>query len=119
MDFNKILDTWDNWEDFKDKDTVSESRISEKKIRINARIDLHGMTKAEAEKALDDFFKASSRSGYRKVLIIHGKGNHSAGGGVLSKWIKTYLEKCPHAGKSGYAARDNGGKGATWVLIKR
>ncbi len=119
MDFNKILDKWDNWEDFKDKESVEETRIPESKIRIDARIDLHGMTKAEAEKALDGFFKASRSSGCRKVLVIHGKGNHSTGGGVLSKWIKTYLEKSPYAGKSGYASRNNGGKGATWVMIKR
>ena len=121
MDFGDILDKWDSWEGFEDKDLPEETELESKNksAEIDARIDLHGMTKAEAQSALDDFFKTSRQKGYRKVLVIHGKGNHSAGGGVLYKWIKTYLERCPYAGKSGYAKRDNGGRGATWVMIKK
>ncbi len=120
MDFGDILDKWDSWEGFEDKDPPEKegSEREHRRTGIDARIDLHGMTKAEAQNALDDFFRTARRKGFRKVLVIHGKGNHSAGGGVLSKWIKTYLERCPYAGKNGYAKRDNGGRGATWVMIK-
>ena len=121
MDFGDILDKWDFWEGFEDKDLPEKegSERAYKSAGIDARIDLHGMTRAEAQSALNDFFKSAQQKGYRKVLVIHGKGNHSAGGGVLYKWIKTYLEGCPYAGKSGYEKRDNGGRGATWVMIKK
>ena len=120
---DKILDSDIAWTGYEDKEDLSgtgkQPSIPVSRIRIDAEIDLHGMTVREAEKALDDFFRISREMGYRKVMIIHGKGNHSSGGGVLSAWVKRYLEREPSAGRTGKADRKNGGRGATWVMIKR
>ncbi len=120
---DKILDSDIAWSGYEKKEDVPDYRgrppVSAAKLKIDAEIDLHGMTVREAEKALDDFFRIARERGYRKVMIIHGKGNHSSGKGVLSAWVKRYLEKEPSAGRTGKADRKNGGRGATWVMIKR
>ncbi len=113
-----LLDTESAWKSFVDKDQREVPETGEKRIPIEDVIDLHGMTRAEAEKALNSFFDSAVRSGYRKVLIIHGKGNHSSGEGVLLKWVKKYLDNRPEAGKRGFADKENGGRGATWVMLK-
>ena len=136
MDFGEILDKWDKkkpertskmetllrsesaWKGFVDKDFAEEDSVTEREMKIEDEIDLHGMTKAEAQNALDSFFDSAVKSGLRKVLIIHGKGNHSNGEGVLPGWVRKYLEKRPEAGKRGFAGKENGGRGATWVVLK-
>ncbi|MDR0313404.1 MAG: Smr/MutS family protein [Treponema sp.] len=80
-------------------------------------IDLHGLSQDEAWEALDDFFKKGKFLGHEKVLIIHGKGNHSEIDGVLKVLTGKFIERCPIAGQSGHST-SMGGSGATWVLLK-
>ncbi|MDR2481281.1 MAG: Smr/MutS family protein [Spirochaetaceae bacterium] len=87
-------------------------------IPPEASIDLHEKTRDEAWRALDDFFHAAVVRGVKKVLIIHGKGNHSKTGGVLKEICRVYLEQCPFAGASGHPSGKDGGTGATWVILK-
>jgi len=87
-------------------------------IPIDAILDLHGMTALAAEEALDSFFIDAERRKLRKVLIIHGKGIHSRSGPVLADIVRRWLERYPAAGRSGSANNEDGGSGATWVLIK-
>jgi len=104
-----------------DKDVPPEPRLSRRDIDempIDASLDLHGMTSLEAEAALSSFFASAERSGCRKVMIVHGKGLHSASEPVLERVMKRWLEKRASAGKTGHADATNGGKGATWVLLK-
>jgi len=79
-------------------------------------IDIHGLTYEEAWIALNNFFQKSKRNGFEKILIIHGKGNHSRDKAVLKHCVRDFIEKCPFAGESGQS--DTGGTGATWVLLK-
>lgn len=83
-----------------------------------ASIDLHGMNAREAEEALRRFFEDSSRQGLEKVLVIHGKGNHSKGEPVLKRIARKAIETSPWAGRSGEAERAQGGSGALWVAIR-
>jgi DNA-nicking Smr family endonuclease len=82
-------------------------------------IDLHGMTRDEAWKALDTFFIQSRRRSLRKVLIIHGKGNHSGTRAVLPELVSHYIRHSSYAGESGKAGKEDGGAGATWVILKQ
>ena len=127
MDFSKMMNSWldseESWNDF-EKD-VPEVNSSKSELRSLLRrlppedeIDLHGRTIIEAEHLLSDFIKQSKKNGLRKVLIIHGKGNHSKGGPVLPSWVKSYLETCPLCGESGSPDKRDGGRGATWVILK-
>jgi DNA-nicking Smr family endonuclease len=97
---------------------AAESRRRLRLKRPDASIDIHGMTKDEASAALGDFFRDALWRGHKKVLVIHGKGNHSKGEAVLKKLTREFIEGCPFAGESGHENASGGGSGATWVLLK-
>ena len=82
-------------------------------------LDIHGFTHDEAWLSLDRFFQKALSKDYRKLLIIHGKGNHSKGEAVLGKTVRDFIEQCPNAGESGFQKGAGGGTGATWVLLKK
>jgi DNA-nicking Smr family endonuclease len=84
----------------------------------DAVLDLHGLTRDEAWTALDTFFRDSRRRGFEKLLVIHGKGNHSQSNVVLKETVRSFIENCPFAGESGHGGAATGGSGATWVLLK-
>ena len=87
-------------------------------MRPQAEIDLHGMTLEEAYGALVSFFEDSIRRDYQKILIIHGKGNHSQNGPVLARFVQKFLETNTHAGETGHPKGRDGGTGSTWVILK-
>ncbi len=90
-----------------------------KRMRPQASLDLHGKTKAEAELAIGRFLNEAQRRGLEKVLIIHGKGIHSESEPVLASGVRKILEESPVVGAFGLAARELGGRGATWARIRR
>jgi DNA-nicking Smr family endonuclease len=65
------------------------------------------------------FLDNCARRGFKKVLIVHGKGNHSADNPVMKQAVREFLESYPGAGRSGSADRASGGSGATWLILKR
>jgi DNA-nicking Smr family endonuclease len=84
----------------------------------DANLDLHGLTRDEAWVSLESFFETGRRQGLEKLLLVHGKGNHSEGDAVLKRTVRQFIENCPFAGESGPANAELGGNGATWVLLK-
>lgn len=58
--------------------------LSSGTLAPEARIDLHGLRRAEVAAKVSRFVRDSHRKGRRTVALIHGKGRHSEGGrGVL------------------------------------
>lgn len=88
-------------------------------LEPQASIDLHGLGAVDAASALEDFLQRSSRAGLEKVLVVHGKGNHSRGEPVLGKVARRVIEASPLAGRFGVAERERGGGGAMWVLLRK
>jgi DNA-nicking Smr family endonuclease len=86
--------------------------------RPDALIDLHGLTGDEAWDALERFFADAKRRALEKILVIHGKGNHSESGAVLKRCARDFIERCPFAGENGHGGAAEGGSGVTWVLLK-
>ena len=128
MNFADILDEWDRRTPnkgiyIKDEETETESRESKHRRlqtkKPDAIIDLHGLTQEEAWINLEEFFNKSHSKGYEKVLVIHGKGQHSKNAGVLKELCRKFIERCPFAGISGRSHASMGGSGATWVMIKK
>ena len=123
------LESWLDLHGVEDKDRIggetgdSVAREAEARrlasLLPEAVLDLHGRTVAEAEQSLGIFLEDASRGGLEKVLVITGKGNHSAEGPVMGKAVRAYLEASPLAGRFGQASRAEGGTGALWVLIRR
>lgn len=111
-----------------DKDAVKEEARREESMEdratllalpYEATIDLHGLTTAEANSRLDSFVAECRKRGLRKILIIHGKGNHSETGPVLSGLVRSFIERDWRLGESGHPDKYDGGKGATWVIIRK
>jgi len=128
MTFADIYSRWEknNGADIYDKDketgntadTPQERRSRLRNKKPEAELDIHGLTRGEAWQALDGFFEEAKRNRLEKILIIHGKGNHSAGEAVLKRVVTEFIEHCPFAGESGRNKATAGGEGATWVLLK-
>jgi DNA-nicking Smr family endonuclease len=121
------LDAWLRVNGVYDKDADAETgrqNAAENRRRLRSKkpdafLDIHGLTRDEAWEALERFFSASQSRGFEKVLIIHGKGNHSRGEAVLGRTVHDFIERCPIAGENGHEKAVSGGSGATWVLLKQ
>jgi DNA-nicking Smr family endonuclease len=126
MNFGDILNKWEKSNVIYNKDKEAgreQSSPQERRSRLknkkpDAELDIHGLTRDEAWLALEVFFNASKGKGLEKILIIHGKGNHSTGEAVLKRIVTEFIEHCPFAGESGRGKAAAGGEGATWVLLK-
>jgi len=89
-------------------------------IEIDAKLDLHGLTQAEAFEALAAFVNKNVNAGKRLFLVITGKG--PAGTGVLRRHFKSWLTQLPEARRIltvKQAAIKHGGEGAFYVLMKK
>jgi DNA-nicking Smr family endonuclease len=92
-------------------------------VPIEARLDMHGMTLAVAERTLDRFVTASRAAHRRCLLLIHGRGLHSGKGGpALRDAVRAALTVGEQAGlvlACCTAPARLGGSGATLVLMRR
>lgn len=130
MNFGDILQQWEaaNGEKTFDKDAAAQTNETRKRMDTKSyvqklapqdAIDLHGMTQEAALKALDIFVANAKRKGLRKILIIHGKGLHSADSEcVLKSAVTKFIEGDKRLGASGKADKCHGGSGATWVAVR-
>lgn len=91
--------------------------------RIEARIDLHGMTQIEAHQALNSFIAAAYHGVKRYVLVITGKGLKPDGTfGVIHGGVPRWLNEQPNRSRVlafTHANPKDGGEGALYVMLKR
>ncbi len=87
------------------------------------RLDLHGLSLAEAKGQVERFIIDARRSQKRCVLLVHGRGLHSeAGLAVLKEGVQQWLSKGRLAQQvlAFCSARsEDGGTGAVYVLLRR
>jgi DNA-nicking Smr family endonuclease len=91
-------------------------------VSIDARIDLHGSTQAEAHRRLERFLHDAHASGLRLVLVITGKGFRDGEPGVLRASVPRWLGEAPNRHRVlGFtnAAPKDGGDGALYVRLRR
>ena len=101
------------------------SKLARGSESIDARIDLHGLTQADAHAALARFLRRAQRDGARVVLVITGKG--AAGDahlerGVLKRQVPHWLESAalrPLVVGFESAGARHGGAGALYVRLRR
>jgi DNA-nicking Smr family endonuclease len=95
-------------------------RLRRGQYRVEAEIDLHGMTVSEASAELGDFLRAARANDVRCVRIIHGKGLRSGNRGpVLKNTVNALLRRSDPVLAFASARPAAGGTGATLVLISR
>jgi DNA-nicking Smr family endonuclease len=89
---------------------------------IDGRLDLHGLTAAQAQERLVEFLRTMRTRNERCVLVIHGKGERVAGSGVLRGEISAWLSQGKareHVLAFTTAREDDGGEGAVYVALRR
>jgi len=104
-------------------DKRTAQRMRRGQMRIEGRLDLHGLTQEEAHRAVTSFIAGSQASGRRCVLIVTGKGLKPDGRtGVLRANVPHWLNLPPNRARVlafSYAAPKDGGEGALYVLLRR
>lgn len=104
-------------------DKATAKRLRRGQVKIEARIDLHGMTQDEARPALENFIESCWYRGLREVLVITGKGTRADGSiGVLRQRVPEWLNHAPNRARVTaftYAAPKDGGEGALYVRLKK
>jgi DNA-nicking Smr family endonuclease len=103
-------------------DNQTQVKLAKGRLQIEGRVDLHGMTQAEAYDLLLSFLRRAQANDGRYVLVITGKGSSSGGDGVLRRSVPAWLATAPFRPLvSGYdnAARNHGGGGALYVRLRK
>jgi DNA-nicking Smr family endonuclease len=107
-------------------DRATGERLRRGALTIDGKLDLHGLTQAEAHAALDRFLAGSAARGRRCVLVITGKGlgDGPAGTsrGVLRQAVPRWLNEGTNRARILAvmpAQPKHGGSGALYVLLKR
>ena len=99
-------------------------RLARGSEALEDRIDLHGLTQAQAHDALLRFLRTRHGQGVRTVLVITGKGARGAGDerGVLKRQVPLWLRTAEFRGFIvGFedAGIRHGGEGALYVRLRR
>jgi DNA-nicking Smr family endonuclease len=87
---------------------------------VQAEIDLHGMTLAEAKPRLADFIDYCAMQGHLCVRVVHGKGLGSGHRGpVLKNAVNRWLRRWDTVLAFISTRQVHGGTGAVYVLLQR
>ena len=104
-------------------DKRNQQRMRQGKLALDARTDLHGMTRVQAHRVLAGFIEESWLADRRMVLVITGKGLRPDGtAGVLRTAVPRWLNESPNRERIlgfSFAAPKDGGEGALYVRLKK
>lgn len=111
-------------------DKNTKDKLIKGKLKIEGRIDLHGMRQEEAYRSLSGFIESSYNSGRRMVLVITGKGAQSVNPehwmedarGVLKRKFPTWMQQIPFKDivlQYHHARPRDGGDGAFYVYLRK
>ena len=114
-------------------DAKTHTRMTRGKLQPEARIDLHGLTLAEAHPDLIRFILNAQAAGLRLVLVITGKGKQKPGAddfggpipqrlGVLRHQVPLWLRQMPLGPcvlQISEAHLKHGGSGAFYIYLRR
>ncbi|TFL17543.1 Smr/MutS family protein [Jannaschia formosa] len=104
-------------------------RMKAGKLRPEGKLDLHGLTLAQAQPELARFVMSAHASGKRLVLVVTGKGKSKPSDtvmpnrlGVLKHQVPVWLGMAPLSSvvlQITEASRGHGGSGAYYVYLRR
>ena len=110
-------------------DAKTHTRMTKGKLLPEARLDLHGMTLAEAHSELIAFILTARSRGLRLVLVITGKGKATHDSGAIPHRIGALRHQLPHwlrlpplapvVQQLAEAHLRHGGSGAYYVYLRR
>jgi len=90
-------------------------------VSVEYQLDLHGLKREEALAALPRFLRSACQKGQKAVLVITGKGNHSAEEPVLQQAVASWLRETGRqlVVEFAPAPREMGGGGAFVVFLRQ
>jgi DNA-nicking Smr family endonuclease len=89
-------------------------------IAPDLELDLHGMQREEAHRALREAMREALEGGARCVLVVHGRGLRSEGDPVLRTSLAGWLAEAPHGPEVlAFTPAEGRRGGATYVLLRR
>jgi DNA-nicking Smr family endonuclease len=89
------------------------------RVRVEAALDLHGLTVEAARRRLQQFLDEALSEGLRCVRVVHGKGLRSGPAGpVLKSLVHAVLRSVEDVAAFNDAPPGDGGSGATIVLLR-
>ena len=97
-------------------------RFIKGKLPIEAVLDLHGQTQAQAQTSLERFIRDCRARDLRNVIVITGKGSGPQSQGILKSMVPHWLNEEPNRSvilAFSHAKHYHGGSGALYVLLKR
>ena len=95
-------------------------KLARGNFAVQAEIDLHGMTVAEAKPRLSEFIQQAAMSGKTCVRVVHGKGLGSGHAGpVIKPNVARWLRQWEHVLAYVSARQIDGGTGALYVLLRK
>jgi DNA-nicking Smr family endonuclease len=107
-------------------DRRTRQKLARGTLDIDARLDLHGLTQAQAHMALLRFLRHAQNDGARVVLVITGKGgaaeNPYGGRGVLRRQVPLWLSQPEFrvfVVSADEARAPHGGAGALYLRLRR
>jgi DNA-nicking Smr family endonuclease len=103
--------------------TLSGNRLRQVKrgvVSVGYQLDLHGLRREEALTALPRFLRSALQREQKAVLVITGKGNHSAEEPVLQQAVASWLREAGRGMVLEFAPapRELGGNGAFVVFLR-
>lgn len=95
-------------------------KLSRGSFSVQAEIDLHGMTVAEAKPRLGEFIDGCARDGKLCIRVVHGKGLGSGQRGpILKQKVNRWLRQWDSVLAFVSTPQVDGGTGAIYVLLKQ
>ncbi len=89
------------------------------RFSVEAELDMHGMTQAQAETELKEFLTECVQRGIGCARVVHGKGARSGPGGpVLKNLVHGLLARTESVLAYSSAVSRHGGSGAVYVLLR-
>lgn len=96
-----------------------QQKIKKGQLKIDSRIDLHGIERFEAQDRLHRYLEHAKSHGLRNLLIIHGKGSKHGETPILKTHLYLWLRHYPAILAMHSAHSKHGGTGALYVLLKK
>jgi len=104
-------------------DRSTHDKLRRGQLPIDGKLDLHGMDRERAHRALDQFLERAAMQGRRCVLVVTGKGGKKPGEpGILRAEVPRWLNEPAHRARLIAfcpAQPRHGGGGALYLLLKR
>lgn len=122
-------------------DRKTRKRLGKGKQEVDRSVDLHGLTQDQAFRHLKSVIEGAVKRGDKTLLVVTGKGgarfsqsgmdtpvanrtraDFDQFGGVLKRMVPIWLESAelkPFIEAYGEAAKDHGGEGALYIILRR